>query len=201
MQMRVFFVAVMAALLLTLVYRTYVSHQPLTARTWYQGQDITEGSDPMPFDASHAQSAGYPERDDGGNLPSDVYRDYIAAAAAGRFDESLLSDASRALFETRRPSLEQLRNSVAGYEACHDLEELANYDLAVLRYAPDQRQCPPITLRREFGHWRIDFSTLQHAISLNLRNQWHFKDGHPPSEYAFAFTGWRFDANGYPILP
>ncbi|MEJ2455092.1 MAG: hypothetical protein P8103_13175 [Candidatus Thiodiazotropha sp.] len=199
--MRLFFFAVMAALLLTLVYRSYVSHQPLTAHTWYKGQDITEGTDPMPFDARNANPAGYPERDEGGDLPSDVYRAYIAAAAAGRFDESLLSDSSRALFETRRPSLEQLTNSVASYEACHDVEELADYNLAVMRYAPDQRHCPPITLRREAGHWRIDFSTMHHAVGLNQSNQWHFRSGRPPAEYAFAFSAWRFDDNGYPIIP
>jgi hypothetical protein len=199
--MRLFFVAVMAALLLTLVYRGYIGHQPLTGHTWYQGQDITEGTDPMPFDASNAIPAGYPEPDDNGDLPSDVYRAYIAAAAAGRFDESLLSDSSRAFFETRRPSVEQLGNSVASYEMCHGAEELANYNLAVLRYAPDQRRCPPITFRREFGHWRIDFNVMHHAIALNQRNQWHFKGGRPPAEYAFAFSAWRFDDNGYPIIP
>ncbi len=201
MQKRVWFVAIMAGLLLTLAYRVYFTDRPVSMDNWYQGQDITEGPDPMPFDASRQSPASYPQRDELGNLPSDVYRLYIDAASAGRFDETLLTDASRAMLASRQPSREQLRNSVISYRECSGGDELALYDLAVLRYPPDMRRCEPILLRREMGLWRLDFQGMGQAIGFNQRNQWHFRQGGSPAEYAFAFAGWRFDDNGYPLIP
>ena len=169
--------------------------------TWYEGQDITEGSDPMPFDASRYTPAAYPERDEQGNLPSDVYRIYVDAAAAGRFELEVLTEASQSMFATRLPSVEQLRNSVVSYRECSGGEELALYDTAVLRYPPDLRLCPPMLFRRERGLWRLNFADMHDAIGHNQRNQWHFMKGKPPAEYAFAFAGWRFDNSGFPEIP
>lgn len=201
MHKRVWFVAMMAGFLLLLVYRIYFTDRPVSMETWYEGQDITEGSDPMPFDASRYTPAAYPERDEQGNLPSDVYRIYIDAAARGRFELELLTEASHSLFATRLPSAEQLRNSVISYRECAGAEELAIYDLAVLRFASDLRLCPPILFRRERGLWRLNFADMHDHIGHNLRNQWHFIKEKPPVEYAFAFAGWRFDSDGFPQVP
>ena len=201
MRNRIWFVAAMAALLLTLAYRIQFTDDPLTMETWYRGQDITEGDEPMPFAAEQTARAAFPERDEAGDLPSDVYRDYLAAAAAGVFDTSRSTRDSQAFFRGRRVSAQQLANSVAGESACRGGEELATYDRAVLRYPPDLRLCPPLLFRRESGRWRLDFIGMHDAIGHNQRNQWHFLAGQPPAEYAFAFNGWRFDSNGYPRIP
>jgi hypothetical protein len=201
MRKRIWFVALMAGLLLMLVYRTYFNHQPVSMEGWYEGQDITEGSDPMPFDASRYTPASYPERDEQGNLPSDIYRIYIDAAARGDFEQRVLTEASHALFATRQPSREQLRNSVISYRECGGGEELALHNLAAMRFPPDQRLCPPVLFRREQGLWRLSFADMHDHIGLNQRNQWHFLKGEPPLEYVFAFAGWRFDDGGYPLIP
>lgn len=201
MRNRFWIIAMFAGVLLVVVIRAYFSDQPVSMETWYEGQDITEGSDPMPFDASRYTPAVYPERDELGNLPSDVYRVYIDAAAEGRFELELLTEASHLLFSSRLPSREQLRNSVVSYRECSGGEELAIYDLAVLRYPPDLRLCPPMLFRRERGLWRLNFADMHDHISHNQRNQWLFKKGKPPAEYAFAFAGWRFDNNGFPQIP
>ncbi len=201
MRNRVWIIAMFAGILLVVVIRTYLSDQPVSMETWYEGQDITEGSDPLPFDASRYTPAAYPERDEQGNLPSDVYRVYIDAAAAGRFELDVLTEASQSMFATRLPSKEQLRNSVISYRECSGGEELAIYDLAVLRYPPDLRLCPPILFRRERGVWRLSFADMRDYVGHNQRNQWHFRQEKPPAEYAFAFAGWRFDDGGFPQIP
>ncbi len=198
---RIWLIGVMGGLVLLVAYRAYFTDQPMGVENWYEGQDITEGTDPMPFDASRYTPATYPERDEQGNLPSDIYRFYIDAAARGEFDQTLLSEGSRAMFATRLPSQEQLRNSVISYRECSGGEELALYELAVLRYPPDLRLCPPILFRREMGLWRLGFADMHDFIGHNQSNQWHFLKGKPPAEYAFAFAGWRFEDSGFPLVP
>jgi hypothetical protein len=201
MKNRIWMVAILLAVSFGVIYQVYFTDRPVTMDTWYEGQDITEGSDPMPFDASGQTAARYPERDELGNLPSDVYRLYIDAASRERFELALLTDLSRAQFASRQPSRQQLRNSVVSYRECSGAEELALYDLAVVRYPPHLRRCEPLLFRREQGLWRVDFHAMGESIGFNQDNQWHFRQGGSPAEYAFAFAGWRFDDNGYPLIP
>jgi hypothetical protein len=189
------------AVLLIILYRINFSDGPVRMETWYQGQDITEGSDPLPFDAGGHSPASYPERDEQGNLPSDIYRIYIDEAARGVLEQGVLTEASQTLFDNRLPSREQLRNSVVSYRECSGADELALHQLAVMRFPPDLRRCPPILFRRERGLWRLSFADMHDHIGHNQRNQWHFLAAKPPAEYAFAFAGWRFDSGGYPVIP
>jgi uncharacterized protein len=68
---------------------------------------------------------------------------------------------------------------------------------AVVRYPVQARQCAPWFLVREAGRWRLDLATAQRAVGFGAGNAWHFRNGvaHP---YAFAFSDWRFDRNGFP---
>jgi hypothetical protein len=191
---------VLMAALLLVAYRILFTEQAVNIQPWYEGQDITEGDDPLPFNAQSGNRLVYPQRDDYAALPSDVYRDYIDSASRDYFDLSLLTDSSQALFVSVKPSREQLRNSVAGYRECQGAEEGANGDFAVLRYPPAQRLCDPILFRREQGLWKIDMASMREEIGHNHHNQWHFNRGKPPAVYAFAFEGWQFDAKGYPKL-
>jgi hypothetical protein len=199
MDKRYFVPLIMLAAMLMLAYRMLFTDAGVEIRPWYQGQDITEPNVPIPFNARQPGTMAYPQRDDSGDLPSDVYRAYIESAAANYFELALLTDESQMMFASQQPSVEQLRNSVALYHECTGMEEGAEGDLAVLRYPADQRLCDPVLMRRETGHWRIDFVAMRQAIQHNHRNQWHFITGQPPEGYQFAFQGWSFDAAGYPI--
>lgn len=201
MKKRIWLIAAMSALLLVVGYQAFFTDQPMGMKNWYQGQDITEGSDPMPFDASRYTAASTPERDEQGNLPSDIYRLYVDAAARGELDQALLTEDSRAVFAARPPLREELRDSVVSYRECSGGEELALNDLAVLRYPPDLPRCPPLLFRLEMGLWRIGLADMRDFIGRDQHNRWLFKKGKPPVEYAFAFAGWRFDSSGSPQIP
>ncbi len=198
---RGWFVAIvlMAALLL-IAYRILFTDQVVPVQPWYEGQDITEGDDPLPFNAQSGSRLVYPQRDAFGALPSDVYRDYIDSASRDYFDLGLLTDSSQALFVNAGPSREQLRNSVAVYRECEGPEEGANGDFAVLLFPPTERLCDPVLFKREQGLWKIDLASMREEIGHNHHNQWHFSRVEPPADYAFAFEGWQFDAKGYPVL-
>jgi hypothetical protein len=139
--------------------------------------------------------------DEQGNLPSDIYRLYIEAAAGGELDRHLLTEDSRALFAARPPLREALRDSVVSFRECSGGEEFAVNDLAVLRYPPDLPRCPPLLFRREKGLWRVGLADMREFIDRDQRSQWLFNKGKPPAEYAFAFAGWRFDSSGFPQIP
>ncbi|MCU7828836.1 MAG: hypothetical protein KZQ85_07180 [Candidatus Thiodiazotropha sp. (ex Myrtea sp. 'scaly one' KF741663)] len=200
MDKRVLVALVLMAALLLVAYRIYFTEDTVVVQPWYEGQDITEGDAPIPFNAQLRGKLVYPERDDNGELPSDVYRVYIESAATDYFELTLLTAASQALFENHHPSIEQLRNSVATYRECSGAEEGADGDFAILRYRPELRLCHPLFFKREQGLWRLDFANMRDAIQHNHRNYWHFSNGVPPATYAFAFEGWSFDSNGYPII-
>ncbi|MCU7842498.1 MAG: hypothetical protein KZQ93_01515 [Candidatus Thiodiazotropha sp. (ex Monitilora ramsayi)] len=199
MRRRGFVALVLMAALLLVAYRIYFTDQVVVIQPWYEGQDITEGDGPVPFNVRSGIRLKYPERDDNEDLPSDVYRRYIESARQDYFDLSLLTLSSQAMFENSAPSGEQLRNSVATYQECIGTEEVADGDFAVLRFPPALRLCHPLFFKREQGLWRLDFATMRDAISHNHRNYWHFSQGEAPAVYAFAFAGWSFDSNGYPI--
>ncbi len=198
MQRGRFVALILSAALLSVIYRIYFTDDALPIQPWYVGQDITEGDAPIPFNAQSGGHLTLPERDDYAALPSDVYRDYVAAAARDYFDLSLLTASSQALFIERKPSSEQLRNTVAGYQACHGSEERADGDYAVLIYPAAERLCDPVLFKREQGLWKIDLAVMGEELGHNHANQWHFNRATPPLNYAFAFKHWVFDNKGYP---
>jgi len=66
-----------------------------------------------------------------------------------------------------------------------------------------QRTCAPYFFAREQGQWKLDIATMAKSIRFNTDMQWHFSlldwqtYGQP---YAFAFSSFSFDKNGYPHL-
>jgi hypothetical protein len=199
MQRGRFVALVLMAALLLVGYRVFFTDQAVPVQPWYVGQDITEGDDPIPFNAQSGSGANYPERDDYDALPSDVYRYYIDSARRNYFDLSLLTAASQAMFVDRKPSQEQLRNSVAGYEECRHSEEVGEGELAVIRFPPAQRLCDPVFFKLEQGLWKIDFATMRDELGHNHQNFWYFRQGVPATIYGFAFAGWEFDSKGFPL--
>jgi len=68
---------------------------------------------------------------------------------------------------------------------------------AVIRYGVEQRRCAPWLLVREDDRWRLDLVESQRAIRFGAGNAWHFAE-RPEGPYAFAFSDWRLDRNGFP---
>ena len=134
--------------------------------------------------------------------PAAAVAAYLAAMAArnGRPDLALYSAESRAMLGSWTMTPAQMDSVVRTYRACGagEVRYGGSGDLAVVRYAPDARQCAPWFLRREGGRWTLDLAATQRVIRFNHRNQWRMPDpdGHV---YAFAFADWRFDRHGFPI--
>ncbi len=72
-------------------------------------------------------------------------------------------------------------------------------DLAVIRYAVEDRTVPPYFLRYGENGWMLDFAVMSRVIQMNHRNQWRMKSTDHP--YMFGFADLLFDENGFPILP
>ena len=45
---------------------------------------------------------------------------------------------------------------------------------------------------------QLDLIAMQQAIGFGRRNEWHLAPG-ADQRYSFAFSDWRFDANGFPV--
>ena len=79
------------------------------------------------------------------------------------------------------------------------LYEVITNDLAVIRYAVEDRTVPPYFLRYGENGWMLDFAVMSRVIQMNHRNQWRMKSTDHP--YMFGFADLLFDENGFPILP
>lgn len=93
----------------------------------------------------------------------------------------------------------QMDNVVKSYRRCdaeaEHVDSTGRY--AVIRYPVKQRQCSPWFFEKDDGKWALDLTMMQLAIRFGRDNSWHFERGvqHP---YAYAFTDWSFDAQGFP---
>jgi hypothetical protein len=143
----------------------------------------------------------------GEGSPAETVRAFIAAMEEGNDDPNLAvySAASRLMLRGISASPAQMRAVVDTYNRCGIPESLIDGGVAVERYAVSARQCPPVLLFRENGAWVLDLVTASGVIRFNRKNEWHFSGGIPEG-YAFAFTDWVLDSDGYPheaggILP
>ncbi len=71
-------------------------------------------------------------------------------------------------------------------------------EYAVIRYPAEQRTQTPYFLRKGAGGWMLDFWTMSQVLQMNHKNHYHFKYFDHP--YHFAFSDWRFDQNGFPVV-
>ena len=69
--------------------------------------------------------------------------------------------------------------------------------LAVIRYRIEDRECSPWFFAKSAGGWQLDLIAMQQAIRFGRGNEWHLAPG-ADQTYAFAFSDWRFDAQGFP---
>ena len=96
----------------------------------------------------------------------------------------------------------QMDNAVRTYRSCGEAEERRDGSgrLAVLRYGVAKRPCAPWFFQRAGGVWLLDLMAMQQILGFGRDNSWHLSAG-PEHSYGFAFTDWRFDANGFPLEP
>jgi uncharacterized protein len=69
--------------------------------------------------------------------------------------------------------------------------------LAVIRYRIEDRECSPWFFAKSASGWQLDLVAMQQAIRFGRSNQWHLTPG-ADQTYAFAFSDWQFDAQGFP---
>jgi uncharacterized protein len=136
-----------------------------------------------------------------GSSPEETLQAYFDAMAAGdiRPDLPIYSAATRRMLKGWVMTPAQMDNVVRAYRGCRTDRSEPNQagNRAVIRYRIADRACAPFFFRVEGGRWRLDLTMMQSAIRFGRSNAWRFADG-PPADYAFAFTDWAFDGNGFP---
>lgn len=69
-------------------------------------------------------------------------------------------------------------------------------NLAVISFAPDDRQASPFFLEKSKQGWMIDFASMTRLVGFNHKNQWHLRQTN--HKYMFGFKEVYFDKNGFP---
>ena len=137
-----------------------------------------------------------------GDEPAAVVQAYLDAMSARNANpnSAIFSNATREMLAKWVVTPAQMDNIARTYRDCHAEAPQIEADRAVIRYAPAERACAPWFLIKEDGDWRLDLTMMQGSIRFGRNNAWHFTPGavHP---YRFAFADWRFDANGFPLIP
>ena len=106
--------------------------------------------------------------------------------------------ATQAMLRNRHVTDAAMDAEARAYAACGKPDIMIKDEYAIARYAPGERRCPPIFLQKEDGRWRIDLAIMSDVIGFGRKGHWHFRKA-LPTEYAFAFSSWSFDRNGYPF--
>ncbi len=136
-----------------------------------------------------------------GSSPEEILQAYFAAMAErdARPDLPIYSAATQRMLKGWVVTPAQMDNVVRSYRGCPTDRSQANPsgNRAVIRYRIADRGCSPFFFRLEGGRWRLDLTMMQRAIRFGRNNSWHFA-GEPPVDYAFAFSDWAFDRNGFP---
>ena len=154
---------------------------------------IGAGSEPAKAPTGPAAAAG--------SSPEETLQAYFDAMAGrdARTDLPIYSSASQRMLKGWVMTPAQMDNIARSYRGCRTDRSLANRSgtRAVIRYQVSDRACSPWFFRVEGGRWRLDLTLMQSAIRFGRNNAWHFA-GKPPADYAFAFSDWAFDRNGFP---
>jgi uncharacterized protein len=136
-----------------------------------------------------------------GSSPEETLQAYFSAMAErdARPDLPIYSAATQRMLKGWVVTPAQMDNSARAYRGCRPDRSTANSsgNRAVIRYRIADRACSPFFFRLEGGRWRLDLTMMQSAIRFGRSNAWRFA-GTPPADYAFAFSDWAFDRNGFP---
>jgi len=139
-----------------------------------------------------------------GDSPRATLAAYLEALAGRNGDPnlSLYTPQTRRMLAQWTLTPAQMDNAVRTYRSCGEAEERLDGSgrLAVLRYGVAKRPCAPWFFQRAGGVWLLDLMAMQQILGFGRDNSWHLSAG-PEHSYGFAFTDWRFDANGFPLEP
>jgi uncharacterized protein len=110
-------------------------------------------------------------------------------------DLGIYDEAAQALLR-RRPNTDAGQDHIVGLYAGRSYVVREQGDRAAVLFLDDPDYLlAPWFFRRTADGWRLDGSMFPGAIAYNHRNQWRFARRDNP--YAFAFTDYVFDANGF----
>ncbi len=137
-----------------------------------------------------------------GAAPEETVRAYLQAMADrnGDPDLALYTPESRRMLRQWTMTPAQMSNIARAYSRCRAQTARlgAAGRLAVIRYPIDQRACAPWFLARGPEGWLLDLTMMRYAVRFGRKNAWRL-DPSASHPYAFAFSDWRFDGNGFPI--
>ncbi|MDH3434124.1 MAG: TPM domain-containing protein, partial [Gammaproteobacteria bacterium] len=136
-----------------------------------------------------------------GTSPATVLSQYLSRMQArdANPDLDIYTAATRKMLRDWVMTPAQMDNIVTTYRRCEAEAERIDSGgrYGVIRYPLGQRQCAPWFFENDGGRWALDLTMMQRAIRFGRDNSWHFERGveHP---YAYAFTDWSIDSQGYP---
>jgi uncharacterized protein len=136
-----------------------------------------------------------------GATPEATLAAYFELMRAGdaAADHGLYTPETQAMLHGWVMTPAQMSNVVRSYRRCQS--EPARMDAsgrrAVIRYGIEDRECSPWFFTRSAAGWQLDLVAMQQAIRFGRNNQWHLAPG-ADQTYAFAFSDWHFDAQGFP---
>lgn len=175
----------------------------LSSEAWLEGSGGAGATASAQLGAGPSANANEPDRSSmaPGARPEDTVKAYLRAMAERNDspDLALYSPESRQMLRRWTVTPAQMDNIARTYRPCR--AEPARLDptgqRAVIRYPIGQRECAPWFLERGQRGWLLDLTMMQNAVRFGRHNAWHFdlSASHP---YAFAFSDWSFDRNGYP---
>jgi uncharacterized protein len=117
----------------------------------------------------------------------------------GAPDHGLYTPETQAMLRRWVMTPAQMDTILRAYRRCE--AEPAKVDasgrLAVIRYRINDRECSPWFFTKSAEGWQLDLIAMQQAIRFGRGNEWHLAPG-ADQTYAFAFSDWRFDAQGFP---
>jgi uncharacterized protein len=153
---------------------------------------IASDSSPLKTDGDRRAAGATPEQTLAG------YFELMAERNASP-DHGIYTPETQAMLRRWVMTPAQMDTLVREYRRCE--AEPAKLDAsgqrAVIRYRIKDRGCAPFFFAKRSGGWQLDLIAMQQAIRFGRSNQWHLAPGAAPT-YAFAFSDWRFDAQGFP---
>jgi len=132
--------------------------------------------------------------------PEETLKEYMRVLRAHEKNPqlSLFTPETREFFSKWVVTDGQQDNELRSVEQATPESVVISGDYAVIRFPVEKRSQPPYFMRRGVDGWMLDFWTMSNVIRMNHKNYYHFKSFEHP--YTFAFSDWKFDNNGFPII-
>lgn len=132
--------------------------------------------------------------------PEETLKEYMRVLRAHEKNPQLglFTPETRAFFRKWVVTDGQQDNELRSVEQATPESVVISGDYAVIRFPVEERNQPPYFFRKGAEGWMLDFWTMSNVIRMNHKNYYHFKSFEHP--YRFAFSDWKFDNNGFPLI-